>query len=319
MGGPWSPASDTMTSNVVSADSLVLRALELYAEDPDAMLAIVGPTASGKTELAVLLAERLRGEIVSADSVQVYRRFDIGSGKPSAEERARAPHHLIDVIEPLEPIDAASYCERASRAIAEVRARGRVPILCGGTFLWTKALLYGLAEVPAASEEVRSRHRQLAETAGRPELHARLRTVDPASARRLHPNDFVRVSRALEVHELTGRPLSTWQAEHAFLRPRFPARLVAIAHEPAQLTLRVQARVAAWLTQGWIEETEELLRLGYEGARAMASVGYREIRAHLAGRLPRDELAPAIVRATRVFARRQRTWLNHVDVRWLVT
>ncbi|HEX8796732.1 MAG TPA: tRNA (adenosine(37)-N6)-dimethylallyltransferase MiaA, partial [Polyangiaceae bacterium] len=229
-------------------------------------------------------------------------------------ELERAPHHLVSTIDPLEPMDAAAWAVLASRAIDDVRARGRVPIVCGGTFLWIKALLYGLAETPAASPELRERLRAVAEAEGRPALHARLREVDPESAARLHPNDLVRVSRALEVWELTGKPMSVWQREHAFARERHRARLVAIAHDPASLTERIQQRAHAWVAGGWIEEVQALLARGYGEARAMSSVGYAQVRAMLAGELPREELEIAIVRATRVFARRQRTWLNHVAV-----
>jgi tRNA dimethylallyltransferase len=298
-------------------DDRLERALARIAADPEALVAVVGPTASGKTGLAVALAERLGGEIVSADSVQVYREFDLGSGKPSAAELARAPHHLVGVLGPLDPIDASSWAERASRAIEDVRARGAVPIVCGGTFLWVKALLYGLAEASAASPEVRARLRETAEREGRPALHERLRAVDPDSATRLHPNDLVRVSRALEVWELTGKPLSVWQREHAFSQVRHPARLIALACDPAVLTDRIQQRARQWLAGGWIEEVERLRARGYGGARAMGSVGYAQVRAMLDGELPREELETAVVRATRVFARRQRTWLRRADVTWL--
>src|SRR6185503_17437759 len=159
---------------------------------------VVGPTASGKTALAIRLAEERGGEIVSADSVQIYRRFAVGTGKPSASEQARAVHHLIDVLEPDQPIDAAGWATLATRTIDEVRARGKEPIVCGGTFLWVRALLFGLAEAPAGDPVVRARHREQAEREGRPALHAALSQVDPQSAARLAPNDFVRVSRALE-------------------------------------------------------------------------------------------------------------------------
>jgi tRNA dimethylallyltransferase len=295
----------------------VEQALTVAREHPDELLAIVGPTGSGKTALAVALAERLGGEVVSADSVQIYRAFDLGSGKPTAEELARAPHHLVSTLDPMEHVDAASWADRASDAIADVRARGRVPIVCGGTFLWVKALRFGLAEAPAGSPDVRARHRALAEREGRPRLHARLREVDVASAERLHPNDLVRVSRALEVFELSGRPLSAWQHEHAFARARHPARLFAIAREEAALTERIRTRVQAWLAAGWVEEVERLVAGGYGQARAMGSVGYAQIQSMLAGGLPHDDLETAIVRATRVFARRQRTWLNRADVSWV--
>lgn len=296
--------------------SVVDQALRV-ADESDGILAIVGPTASGKTALAVSIAERVGGEIVGADSIQVYRGFDVGSGKPSAEELLRAPHHLVGALDPLEPFDAASWAASASRAIAEIRSRGRTPIVCGGTFLWIKALLFGLAQAPGGDGATRARHREIAELEGRTALHARLRSVDHEAAERLHPNDFVRVSRALEVFEISGRTLTSWQREHGFARSRCRARLVAIAFDQAQLTERIRRRVAWCIEQGWIEEVQTLLARGYGDARAMGSVGYSQVRAAIEGTLARDDMSDAIVRATRVFARRQRTWLRHADVTWL--
>ncbi len=297
--------------------SAVEQALAIVRAQPEPILAIVGPTASGKTSLAVTVAERIGGEIVSADSIQIYRGFDIGSGKPTAEELARAPHHLIGTIDPLEPMDAALWAERATRAVDDIRARGKTPIVCGGTFLWVKALLWGLARAPAADPVLRAQHKVFAESEGRAALHARLRDVDPVSAQRLHPNDFVRVSRALEVRALTGRPMSAWQQEHGFAHAAYDARLVALPCAPAELTARIEARVRTWLSAGWVEEVEELLSQGMGNARAMASVGYAQVRAMTAGLLRHDALEVEIVRATRTFARRQRTWLNHADVTFL--
>ncbi len=297
--------------------SVVEQALRIADASPGELLAVVGPTASGKTALAVALAEKLGGEIVSADSVQIYRGFDLGSGKPTPDELARARHHLVGALNPLDPIDAAAWAKLAGHAIADVRARGRVPIVCGGTFLWVKALLFGLAGAPAASAAARERHRSIAESEGRPALHERLREVDAETAARLHPNDFVRVSRALEVHELSGRPMSAWQRDHGFARPLHRARLMAVACEPAVLTERITTRARTWLATGWTQEVEGLLAAGLGDARAMASVGYAQVRAALAGDIQAGDLETAVVRATRVFARRQRTWLDHADVTWL--
>src|SRR3954447_25898567 len=183
-----------------------------HPDDP--LWVVVGPTASGKTSLAIELCEKYDGEIVSADSVQVYRHFEVGTGKPSAEERARARHHLIDVIEPSEPMDAARFADLAELAIADIRARGKRPIVCGGTFLWVRALIHGLVPAPPADAGLRARHQARVNDVGRAGLHADLARVDPEAARRLAPNDFVRVSRALEVFELTGVRMSDWQAEH---------------------------------------------------------------------------------------------------------
>ena len=291
-------------------DARVAAALKLREESPDALLAFVGPTASGKTELAMRVCEAIDGEIVSVDSVQVYRGFDIGSGKPTLEEQARVRHHLVDVADPLEALDAARFAHMANATVDEIRSRGKTPVLCGGTFLWMKALLFGLVEAAGADEEIRARHREEVEKHGRTALHDRLNRIDPEAAARLHPNDVVRVSRALEVHELTGKTLTETQKGHGFSEACHDARLVAITRSPDELTTRIRARVEHWLAIGWIEETEGLRARGFSEARAMKTVGYLEIARFLDGALPREELADAIVRRTRVFARRQRTWLN---------
>jgi tRNA dimethylallyltransferase len=278
---------------------------------------VVGPTASGKSDLAIALAEARGGEIIGADSVQVYRRFDIGSGKPSPSDRSRVTHHMIDVADPLEPMDAASYAVRATEAIADARRRGKLPIVCGGTFLWVRALLYGLSSAPTGDPVIRQRHASWAEDEGRAALHAKLATVDPDAASRLDPNDFVRVSRALEVFELTGRPLSLLHKEHGFRQPRFKARLIGIGWTADELVARIAERTERLLAAGFVEEVAELSRLGYRDARAMASVGYKQVLDCVEGRLAKDDLAPAINRATKVFARRQRTWLREEPVLWL--
>lgn len=283
----------------------------------DELVVVVGPTASGKTELAIRLAEAWGGEVIGADSVQVYRGFDIGSGKPTAAELARAPHHLVSIFDPLEAVDAKRFADLADEAIAAVRARGRVPIVCGGTYLWVKALVSGLAPMPPADPAIRARHAALVTEEGRAALHARLAAVDPESAARLAANDFVRVSRALEIWELTGRPQSAWHAEHGFRTPRHRARLVGVRRARDELDRRIERRTAAWLEQGWVAEVEALLAKGYGSARAMGSVGYKQVRDAVEGRIPLGELRAAVVRATRVFVRRQRTWLRDELVTWV--
>jgi tRNA dimethylallyltransferase len=278
---------------------------------------VIGPTASGKTDLALALAESRGGEIIGADSVQVYKFFDIGSGKPPAAERARVPHHLVDAIDPLDPLDAASYAERATAAIADVRRRGKLPVVCGGTFLWVRALLYGLSNAPSGDPAIRQRHASLAEKEGRAALHAALGRVDPDAAAKLDPNDFVRVSRALEVFELAGRPLSELHREHGFREPRYKARLVGIGWTAEELVERIARRTDRMLELGWIDEVNDLVARGYRDARAMSSVGYRQVLACIEGRLPRQELSAAVTRATKIFARRQRTWLRDEPVLWL--
>ena len=296
------------------AVDIIARALE---EDPAVLVCIVGQTASGKTALATDVAARVGGEIVTADSVQIYREFDIGSGKPTPAEMARAPHHLVSALDPMTSCDASRFVALADAVIADVRARGRVPIVCGGTFLWVKALVQGLVPAPAATESVREAHRKIVETSGRSALHAALAKVDPAAAAKLHPNDVVRVSRALEVFETTGEKISDLHASHGFSEARHAAKLFAITRTPEDLRARIEKRVDAFLAAGWIDEVRGLVARGRASARAMGSVGYKQIAAHLRGEIPESELRGAIVRATRVFARRQRTWLGHEPVTWL--
>ncbi len=283
------------------------------------LLVVVGATASGKTELAVRLAERCDGEVVSADSVQVYRHFDVGSGKPTTEQLARAPHHLIDIVEPTEALEAARWAELATETLTEIRARGRRPIVCGGTFLWVRALLFGLADAPPGDPDIRREHTRIAELNGRDALHRMLSEVDPVSATRLHPNDFVRVSRALEVHQLSGRPLSALQEEHGFREPLHRATLLGLAHPPATLDARILERCQGMFRSGWIDEVRTLLARGFGESRPMGAVGYRQIREALEGEAPLDTetLEQTVYRATRVFARRQRTWLRDEPVTWL--
>lgn len=295
----------------------VARAVALITQKPERLLCVVGPTASGKTALAVDACERVGGEIISADSVQVYRGFDIGSGKPSAEERAKAPHHVIDILDPFETADAMAFAGLADRAIADVRARGKVPVLCGGTFFWVRALVIGLAPAPAGDEAVRARHRAMVEERGRAALHEELARVDPVTAARLHPNDLVRVSRALEVHELSGRTMSEHHADHGFKAQRMDSAMIGIGATPEELTERIERRVDGWLAGGWLDEVRDLMASGFGDARAMHSVGYEQVHAHLTGALPREALAEAIVQSTRIFARKQRTWLKSAPIEWL--
>jgi tRNA dimethylallyltransferase len=282
------------------------------------LLVVVGPTASGKTELALRLCEKLDGEVVSADSVQVYRHFDCGTGKPTPEERARATHHLVDILDPLETLDAVGWAARAEATLSAIHDRGKIPVVCGGSFLWVRGLLFGLAEAPAASAEIRHRHRELVERESRAALHAKLFESDPASAQRLNPNDFVRVSRALEDFELTGIPMSRWQEKHGFRNQRHTFELIGVHRERDELDRRIEARTGQMLASGWIDEVRDLVVRGYASARAMGSVGYRQVHEALGrGEWDLATLHESIIRATRVFVRRQRTWLREEPVRWV--
>jgi tRNA dimethylallyltransferase len=269
--------------------------------------------------LALSWAERLGGEIVSADSIQIYRYFDIGSGKATTSEQARVPHHMLSEIEPGAEMDASVFAELALQRIADIVARGRVPIVCGGTFLWTRALLFGLVPAPPKDEGIRARHKQYAEEHGRDALHAQLLAVDPECHARLQPNDLLRVSRALEVYELTGTPLSQLQREHAFSTPRLQARLIAPLHARERLHQRIGERVVSMFEQGWLDEVRALLGQGFGATRPMASVGYREVSQAISGGANFDlsQLVDDVSRATRIFARRQLTWLRDQPVSWL--
>jgi tRNA dimethylallyltransferase len=272
------------------------------------MLAIVGPTAAGKSELALAVAEAHGADIVSCDSLQVYREMDIGTAKPTAGERARVPHHLIDVVAPDDGFSAARYVELADRAIAQVRARGRRVVLVGGTGLYLRALRFGLFDAPA--RDVVLREQLLGAEESEPGLlHRRLSAVDPASAARIAPRDLVRLVRALEVHALTGVPLAEHHAAHR-RSPRHPLRVVVLDPPLDALGQRIAARTAAMLAGGLVEETRSLLARYGAGLKPLGALGYREVLAHLAGRLPLGELGPTIVSATRKYARRQRTWFR---------
>ena len=310
-----------MTSTEVSDADRFARAADTLAAElrmAGARVPVfVGPTASGKSDLALEVAARIEGEIVSTDSVQIYRHFDLGTGKPSTEERARIPHHLIDAWDPGDTVDAATFASAADLAIADIRSRGKRAILCGGSFLWTRAVVSGLAEAPPASLELRASYMEIERTRGREALHEELKRVDPESAARLHPRDFVRVTRALEVFAQSGKTLSAFQQEHGFRQARYDAELIGVAREEPELTARITNRVHAWLGAGWVAQVEGLLARGFGDTRAMQSVGFREIKLHLAGEIPETELSERIVRSTRIFARRQRTWLKQQPVRWL--
>lgn len=275
------------------------------------LVVVVGPTAAGKSDLAVEIAAALDAEVISADSVQVYRGFDIGTGKLSAAEMQGVPHHLMDVVDPDEPFSAAHFVELADEAAANIAARGRRVVVAGGTGLYVRALVRGLFQAPPASEEIRQRHREEAADHGVPALHNRLAAEDPEAAARIHENDLVRISRALEVLEQTGRTISDLQREHREMPPRYPAALMlGLAPDRPTLRDRIERRVHAMMEAGWLEETRALMARGYGEARPMGSLGYRQLSAHLRGELDLAEAVRQTVRDTRRFARRQLTWFK---------
>lgn len=275
------------------------------------LLVIAGPTGVGKTSIAIEIAERLDGEIVGADSRQVYRYMNIGTAKPTPEERARIPHHLIDFRDPDEEYSAAEYARDASTVIADIYARGKFPLLVGGTGLYIQAVIYGIFEGPGRDEEFRAKMRELAEQHGTAYVHQKLAQVDPTTAQRLHPNDLVRIIRALEVYHLTGRSISEHQACHTQPLAQYYPYFLILNAQRSLLYARINARVDQMIAQGLIEEVEELHRRGYhQDLFPMNSVGYKEIFAFLAGDCDRETAIERIKRNTRHYAKRQLTWFR---------
>ena len=294
----------------MSAPSRAAAARE--REHPPAIF-LMGPTASGKTELAVALHEQFPVDIISVDSALVYRGMDIGTAKPDAATLARAPHALIDIRDPAEAYSAAEFREDALAAMASGTGAGRVPLLVGGTMLYFRALSRGLADLPAASPEVRAALEAEAAEQGWPALHQRLAELDQESAARIHPNDPQRIQRALEVIRLTGRPLSELQREQE--RHNLPYRVLRVMACPqprAVLHQRIEHRFAAMLEQGFLDEVRALRARGdlHRDLPSMRSVGYRQAWSHLEGEIDRPTMVRKAVIATRQLAKRQLTWLR---------
>ncbi len=270
---------------------------------------IAGPTASGKTALAVALARRLGGEIVNADSQQVYRGLDVGTAKPTAEERAAVPHHLLDVVEPGEGMDAARFVALADAAVADVAARGRVPIVAGGTGLYVRALLHGVVPAPGRDPALRARLEEEAARLGRPALHARLATVDPDAAARIRPNDLVRIVRALEIAAGGARP-SELHAAHAFREDRYDAVLVALEPPRDALHARIDARVREMFAGGLLDEARALVARSGDRVPPKLPIAYAEAIAVARGALDPEEAIRRVQVAHRRYARRQVIWLR---------
>jgi tRNA dimethylallyltransferase len=274
------------------------------------LIVIAGPTASGKTGLAMELARRAGGEIVNADSQQVYRLFDIGTAKPSPEELAAVPHHLISVVDPLEPFSAAEYQKRADAAIADIASRGRPVFVVGGTGLYLRILLHGVVEAPGADPAFRASLEAQAAAEGKEALHRRLAAVDPETAAKLSVQDQVRIIRALEIHARTGVPASQWRREHGFAPDRYPFRMFVLEPPREQLYRTINARTEAMFARGLAEETRALLARGYADAAPMRAVGYVQARAVVEGRMTLEEAIQDTAQETRRYAKRQLTWFR---------
>ncbi len=275
-----------------------------------AIIALVGPTGAGKTELGIALAQHFDAEIINADSRQVYRRLDIGSAKPTPEQRAVVSHHVVDVVEPDEAFDCARFRELATAAIDDIAGRGKRVLVVGGTGLYIKVLLRGLFDGPSRDEALRAALlREDEQTPGA--LHQRLRAVDPATAARVHAHDRMRLIRALEVHELTGRPISAWQTEHAFGTAAVDARILGLSLPRAELYARIDARCQVMIEAGLIDEVRQLFAEGLDpDLPALRSPGYREIGEHVRGLCDLSAAAARMAQVTRQLAKRQMTWFR---------
>ncbi|RXR05327.1 tRNA (adenosine(37)-N6)-dimethylallyltransferase MiaA [Pseudoxanthomonas composti] len=290
-----------------------------------AAIALMGPTASGKTALAMEWAHRLNGEIISVDSALVYRGLDIGAAKPDAAMRAAVPHHLIDVRDPWQTFSAAEFAQAARAAAREIAARGRLPILAGGTGLYFQALLQGLAPMPPADPALRAQIAAEAAQVGWPALHAQLAQVDAEAAARIKPTDPQRIQRALEVFRLSGQPITHWQRQPG--SDRLPMRVLKLAIAPPERAVlhgRIQARFDAMLAEGFLDEVRALRALPQMQAvaapldlPAVRAVGYRQAWEHLDGLIDAAGFRERAIQATRQLAKRQLTWLRgQPDLRW---
>jgi tRNA dimethylallyltransferase len=274
------------------------------------LLVIAGPTGSGKTQLAVALAESLNAEIVGADSQQVYRHFDIGTAKPCAQLLSRVPHHLVSCLKPMEECTAARYAALADEAIADIHSRGKQVVVVGGTGLYLRALLHGLAALPPADLSLRSRLEAWVKEAGEEALHQRLKEVDAEAAARLPKGDVFRRVRALEIFEQTGRPASEQWEEHRFKEERYAHCYFVLSLERARLYEAINQRAEQMFEGGLLAEAEHLLKMGFRGAPAMRSVGYREALEVLDGKLSEAKARLLVAQNTRHYAKRQLTWFR---------
>ncbi|OGR31765.1 MAG: tRNA (adenosine(37)-N6)-dimethylallyltransferase MiaA [Desulfobacca sp. RBG_16_60_12] len=279
--------------------------------------ALVGATAAGKTAVALALAQSLGAEIVNADSLQVYRELDVGTAKPSLEERALTPHHLIDVADPPEPYDAARYCREGRQVLSDLERRRVPPLVVGGTGLYLKALLSGLFAEGEPQAGVRERLRREMGTLGLPALYQRLLHLDPVTATRLHPHDTYRIIRALEVMEATGRPLSQFIAAHRFQDAPYAVLKLGLMLPREELYRKIDARVQLMLAAGWLEEVEALLSRYPPTVKPLQALGYRHLINYLTGRWSFEEALTLLARDTRRYAKRQLTWFSSdPEVRW---
>ncbi len=284
---------------------------------------IMGPTASGKTDLAIRLVEQYPFEIISVDSALVYKDMNIGTAKPTAEELQQAPHRLIDFLDPAQSYSTAQFRKDALAAIAEIHGQNKIPLLVGGTMLYHRSLLYGISELPAANEAIRAQLDAQMQQMGKQYMHDRLAEIDPDSARKIHPNDPQRVQRALEVYQISGQTMSQLQqASQAQALPFENHKIVIAPRSRALLRERIALRFQQMIEQGFIEEVQQLYQRGDLDLSmpSMRAVGYRQVWEYLEGKMSREEMIERAITITRQFAKRQMTWLRREqDGLWLAT
>ena len=283
------------------------------------IIVICGPTATGKTATAIKIAKKFNGEIISADSMQIYRKMDIGTAKPTREELQCKPHHLIDIADPDEPFDAARFALQARNIVYELHGKQIVSIVAGGTGLYIKALSQGLFQAEALDAQMRQRIKSETADLESDVLHRRLKKIDPEAAERIHPNDRFRIVRAIEMHTATGVALSEYQRKHGFGDRPFRVFNIGLAVERERLYARIDRRVDAMIEAGLEQEVTGLLKSGYsENLKSMQSIGYRHMVAFIKGNLSRKEAIRTMKRDTRRYAKRQMTWFRSVkDIIWI--
>jgi tRNA dimethylallyltransferase len=275
------------------------------------IIIVCGPTGIGKTRVAIRLAEAFDGQIIGADSMQIYRLMDIGTAKPTPHERARVRHHMVDVIDPDTPYDAARFARDAGAVVIDLHGQGVVPVVAGGTGLYIKALVYGLFDSRPPDPEIRRQLEQLADSHGSAYLHAQLARCDPPAAAEIHSNDRFRIIRALETHQASGRPMSDHQRQHRFAHPRFRTFKIGLTMPRERLYARIDRRVDQMVAEGLLDEVRGLLAKGYgTDLKSMRSIGYRHMIDHLHNGVAWEETLRLLKRDTRRYAKRQFTWFR---------
>lgn len=291
---------------------------QLEIKDKPKILAILGPTAAGKSELGIQVAKRIGGEIVNADSLQVYKYMDIGTAKPSRADRERVPHHLIDIVDPDAEFNAGAYKRVAQEVIRELHKRGIRIILVGGTYLYVRVLLYGLIEGISADRGIREELRRLKLDFGVSYVYEKLKSLDPEAADRIHPNDYVRIERALEAYYLTGAKMSELQEKHGFRDNKYEVLKIGISEERDILKKRIDERVSRMIEEGLVYEVKRLRDMGFgRDLKPMQSIGYNHINQYIDGEITLDKAIELIKRDTKRLAKRQMTWLRRdKDIYW---